>query len=626
MVSIREYNFPPTYLRENGQKRDFQAEMEAFSLDKSSKICILDAPTGSGKTYGFKLMSQLEGFTLIVLPNNLLAKEVFDNFKKDISVALLTGPEIKKFMDLQISRGFTDFTKRKAVGQIINNNKIIITNPTVFYYIILNFYFYKLKDYEEKNKRTLRGDHLSQLISQGLRMIIFDEFHVYSRDQRYIIFSMISSFREDIKVMFSSATLPTYLGEISEDLFGKANVKYITVKREFLKTANSHIVQGPIRLNICSGIEISEFIEKYHSFLDNGNWFIIADSLRNIDKIFKSLLKFFPKEEIMRVSAYHDPEYNGYMELEHDSGKKRFVIGSNIIEQGINPPKEYYNFILEPGLGVENLIQRIGRVGRGADFTSTIYVIIRPEINEVPEMTTIEDFYKFIQNFNGKDSGNRTFFIKKYIGAYIGAITENLSFGLKTTIIANLKGNKNMERILPFLYAYSNISKKLNDETSPSTRLLRRDIREINDIILWWKSYSNSIKRFIPSNDKVELLDISPEDEGFRTVYDKIWVRRNKEIIKDDNGFWVIVGFLDKPYNDFEVKVKGVPFIQRRFDYSDISPYRAREKIIKAYKEWKERNSYPISSTDDLKRLFDDIEMVLEATADFERLEIETID
>ena len=627
MDFIREYNFSPTYLRETGEKRDFQVEMKAFSSDKSSRICVLDAPTGSGKTYGFKLMSQLEGFTLIVLPNNLLAREVFESFKKDVSVALLTGPEIKRFVELQISRGFTDFTKRKAVGQIISDNKIIITNPTVFYFIILNFYFYKHKDYEDKKKRNLKGDHLSQLISQGLKLIVFDEFHIYSRDQRYMIFSIIASFRENIKIMFSSATLPTYIGEFSENLFGKANVKYIAVEREFVKTDNSRIIQGAIRLNVCSGIEISEFIEKNHSILNDGNWFIIADSIRNMDKIFKSLSKFFNREEIMMISAYHDPEYNGYLDLKLDPTKKRFVIGSNIIEQGINPPIDYHNYILEPGLEIENLMQRMGRVGRGTDFLSTIYVVIKSKISEMPEMSTVEDFYKFIQKFYGNSSPKGL--IKRYIGAYLGAIAENLSYGLKTTIIANTMASEEMKEILPFFYAYTNISKKLSNVMSPSTRTLRQYIREIDDIALWWENYSNSIKHFIPSREQVELLDVSLEDEGieFKTEYNKIWLIRNKEIIRKDHNTWVIGSFLNKSNNDFVVKVMGIPFSQnKKFDYNDISPYRARREILKAYSEWKRLNLYSISSSDELKLLFNDIEMVLDATADFERLRIEIND
>ena len=627
MVSIKQYNFSPTYLKDTGSERDFQKEMEAFAIEKNHKICILDAPTAAGKTHGFKLMSQREGFTIIVLPNNLLAREVFKKFKEDTSVALLTGPEIEKVMLEQKKAGFLDFTKRRAVGQIINNNKIIITNPTVFYSIILNFYFFKRKNNEDKNRHNFKGDHLSQLISQGLRMIIFDEFHVYSRDQKNVIFAIIATFRQDIKIMFASATLPPSLVEFCHELFGKETVKYIGVKREYIKTEYSKVIQGPIVLKICSGIGISEFIEAYHSELNEGNWFIIADSIRNMDRIFKTLKKFFNENEIAMVSAYHDPKYEAYTDLNFGSVRRRFVIGSSVIEQGINPPENYNNFILEPGLGIDNLMQRMGRVGRGVDTLSKVYVIIKSKINEWPEITKIDDFYLFFQKFYRNNQENS--FIKRFIGAYIGAIVDNLSFGLKNIILQNMKSQEELKSLLPFIYAYLNISRILSSTNSSLFNTWRRSLRNIENISLWWKDYSESIKRFIPFQKQTELLDITLETEnnGFITEYNDIWLRRNKEIIRKESGLLIIGEFLDSLNNNFQVEVNGIPFNSKtRMRYDEISPYRARYGIKKAYDEWENQYSYNISSTQETKRFFDDIKMIIDATADFERLRIDTVD
>lgn len=278
-------------------------------------------------------------------------------------------------------------------------------------------------------------------------------------------------------------------------------------------------------------------------------------------------------------------------------------------------------------MGIDNLMQRMGRVGRGVDTLSKVYVIIKSKINEWPEITKIDDFYLFFQKFYRNNQGNS--FIKRFIGAYIGAIVDNLSFGLKNIILQNMKSQEELKSLLPFIYAYLNISRILSSTNSSLFNTWRRSLRNIENISLWWKDYSESIKRFIPFQKQTELLDITLETEnnGFITEYNDIWLRRNKEIIRKESGLLIIGEFLDSLNNNFQVEVNGIPFNSKtRMRYDEISPYRARYGIKKAYDEWENQYSYNISSTQETKRFFDDIKMIIDATADFERLRIDTVD
>ena len=626
MGSHRVYHLPPSYLMAKNRKRQFQLEMESFALEDERKICLLDAPTGAGKTFGFRLMSKKEGFLLIVLPNNLLALEVYDSFKNENEVSLLIGSEINKKMDEKKKAGFVNVTKRKVIDEIIGDHNIIITNPTVFYYIILNKYFYKFDPDGKPSKVMKKGDHLSSLISQGLSMIIFDEFHVYSRDQRYILFATVTSFREDIKIMFSSATLPPDLEEICRELYGNQNIRIIKAERKYDSIEGTELIQGPIDLDIVSGCSTEDFIENNSNLFSQGKWFIIADSIRNIDEISEKIKAKFSDEEITRVSAFHDPSYLNYKTLKIPSSGKRFVVGSNIIEQGINPPPDYFNFIIEPGQEIENLMQRIGRVGRGVKIKSKVYVIIKNEIQQFSDINNIGEFYSFIQNFYMSRSNTKL--IKRFIGPYIGAILQNFSPGLKEDVIGNLKAKEETIGILPYIYAYMNVSQKFSDQNSKWLKIVQKTLRQIEEIKEWWRDYSKTLESFIPDQRKVEVFEIGSDEspKDFRTKYNEIWLFKNKNINRYGNVF-IIGEYLKKPTYNFLVRVKGIPFFkENEYEYGEVAPYKARAIIKKGFESWYQIYSYNISLSDDLIGLFDDIKKIIDSTADYERLTVVPVD
>ncbi|MGE9811249.1 DEAD/DEAH box helicase family protein, partial [Ferroplasma acidiphilum] len=314
------FSINESYLSSNGTVRPFQEEMREFAdYSNKKRVALLSAPTGSGKTFGFKNMV-VNGFIMILLPNNLLSEEVYQDFNDAATgVSLLNAKSVNQLLAKHKNEGFQDISKDKVIEEILTGSKICITNPEFFYYLILNKYkFYQL------------NDSLTDLLKDGLRLIIVDEIHVYSRDQINIILAILKLINNNIKIMFSSATIPDYFKNLVGLLFDEKNVMEITAERQYKKSPDNSILQGQLNVTIPSIYKITEFIKDRIDLLKNGYWFIIADSIRNIQGIYNVLAaSSINKDEIGMISAYHDSGYLLYKEI-FKNRKLRIIIGSNI--------------------------------------------------------------------------------------------------------------------------------------------------------------------------------------------------------------------------------------------------------------------------------------------------------
>jgi CRISPR-associated helicase Cas3 len=591
-----QFNLKPTYIN-----RDFQKKMENFAKD-DKEIAILNAPTGAGKTYGFKKMVS-EGFILILLPNNLLSEEVYQTFKEDEDVGILNSNSIYNTINNYKNRGYTEFTKDDAIKNIITDKKIIISNPEIFYYIILNNY-----------KNSKNSDSITDFIINGLRIIIVDEVHIYTRDQINILLAVLKLLNKNLKIMFSSATIPTDLKNLIRDLFGKCNVEIINAERSYEYNGNNILLQGPVSILIPDSHDIVNFIENNIDLLKSGYWFIIADTIRNIDSIFNVLKSFINKNEIARVDAFHDPEYKTYTNIfKHGA---RIVIGSNIIEQGINPPKEFNNFIIEPGLDEKNFIQRFGRIGRNINNTSNLIIIFKSDIGSKDDLARIDNFEDFINNFISKKLPEKEIiFNSGYIGVYAALIADKFSFNLNETIKENFLKE---EQGTPFSKSFNNtirtlkILKKIEDHSMFNK--IRKDIPDLKNIKNWWSKYYETIFKFIPSADKGVGIDITYNEQF---SYDEIWIHKNRNIISEKNGYYTVVGYNESPNYHFNVLVSGIPVDDREMEYEKVSPYNARKLILENM-----NLNFNIDCEGESRKLMEGMKDIVKATADYGRLHL----
>lgn len=606
---MSEINFTihESYIKSSGELKEFQISMKDFG-DGDKEIGILSAPTGSGKTFGFKTMIEDDKFILILLPNNLLAREVNEDFlKSGISTVLLNSESVTEKLEEMRGAGF-EATRDKAILSIITNKRIVITNPELFYYIILNKY-----------KINRKADSLSDFIIAGLKMIVIDEVHIYSRDQMNILLGVMKLFHKEIKILFSSATIPESLQIAIKILFGEQNIKEIKVDREYVKNLSNNILQGKINVFIPEFNSTASFIKENSEVMNSGYWFIIADSIRNMQSIYDEIKQHYSSKEIGLISAYHDPEYRTYQSI-FENSQYRIIIGSNIVEQGINPPKYFSNFIVEPGLDIKNFVQRVGRIGRNSEKVNNLYIVFKDKnvnAHSFYDGMTIEEFYTIMKN---KLPERITGYKPGYVGIYSALIANKLSYNLKTTVATNVNIDRDGQGYTQgFFRTFKTID--LINKIGNDKKLFyefKKEIRELASILEWWEYYYNSIVNFIPSSEKIEGFD-SSEKRKFN--YDYMWVLKNKNVEYEDNGIIVVKGFNEKLNYDFDVYVEGIPFNKREMKYKDIEPYRARKLIIKKMEEYSDFQS----SKGEAKMFSEGLKDIVIATADYSRLKSEVV-
>ena len=284
---IKSYNLKPSFVDRNqsGDMRQFQEDLMNFVKTDEERVAILDTPTGSGKTYSFKNIGNEYAKTIIVLPNNLLAKEVAKDFGNN-SVILNKESILEQVKKRIITFNLKSTSISETIAYMINDKSHIITNPTVFYYLIINHY-----------NQLEKEDMITKLVKENLKTVIFDEFHIYSKDQISMIMACAMILPSRIKIIFSSATPPDYFLEFTNSVFGKEKVRYISIKRHYERNEKGDLIQGPINLNIVLQNTI-DFLSKNKELLKEGYWVLILDSIRNVDQVGKFLIGIYPKDSI----------------------------------------------------------------------------------------------------------------------------------------------------------------------------------------------------------------------------------------------------------------------------------------------------------------------------------------
>ena len=603
------YEILPSFIESAGNLRQFQLEMVQFAENEKKRVAILSAPTAAGKTHGFRQMGDKGKTTIIVFPNNLLSNETLKAFSESgvSDIAVLNASSINRLMHEKKNHGFHDFTQRKAIGLILENKKFIITNPTVYYNLINNHY-----------SLQSREDMLSELLRNNLSTVIFDEFHIYSRDQASMILASTLLLRKDIKLMFASATLPDYLPPLLKEMYGDDQFCEIRAKRSSQRKEESELLQGKLNLHIFNGSAI-EFIHQNPTVFDNGRWFLILDSIRNIHEANRELARRIPQSEIMMISAYHDPSYEAYAMVKNGMTNKRIIIGSNIVEQGINPPSEYVNFLIEPGFSSESLIQRAGRIGRGSSSVSELYIAMQSNTVVFPDrVETVDEFFDFVSNFRFRSERHPWI---RSLGTYLWFMLDRLTGNAKEAVLENLKGGHVNSSLLAACFSTKKVDRNLSDKSWVTGNI--RYLRELKEISEWWSEYKESIYSFIPSQNEIKVLDTSEdftEPGGFFTEYSELWIRKNKEIVEAEGGLMIVGDFLDRPDFDFTIYVSGLPFDSRvKKRYGDIF-FSSRKEIIERFRSF--YKSY-FGLPGEIKEIIEALGDCIIATAGPERLRIE---
>ena len=598
--------------------RGFQNRIYDFLTDKSqdNKIMILNAPTGSGKTYSFKFLEDSEGFSFIVLPNNFLIEEKVQEFSKLIDgkkIGQISSPSVRNAL---IDNG-VEMNKESFLDYIFNSiygKKIIITNPSFLFLVFYNFYWSRV------HGRV--GGMIQELITRGLKAIIFDEFHVYSPDQRNRIISLCLALYGKVKFIYCSATLPKNLESDLGQVFGMGQISTV---HAVASDDTGDLLRGGLNVEIYKALLV-EIVKHSLEDLKKGNWCLIVNRIRTISEIRDLIYDAgIPSEDVLTVSGFHDPERESIRMMIEGHG--RIVIASNIIEQGFNPNKKFTNFIIEQGKYDYNFLQRIGRIGRGTSTPSKVMISAESYFEFNGQKVTF-DYFTDRMTLNMKKEYYK--FSPYRIGFYLAAFLHFTSQDVQSIIYDNLNNLGSFRSLIQTKKEFTRIIELIDGLEHKRSDYIKKGISlpETELIPNWWRAYIRSFARFIRSDEKIDIIDLTAPvqnnsvSKAIDTRYGEIWTRKNMEGSYLENGKFQSSGFRDEAFKDFELEICGIPWKCVRKKLRDIEW--VESDIMKECIRDRIRSS--AFSRGPLKEYGDALRSFVELTAFPERLDMKVIE
>lgn len=521
-MNAKTFHFKPQHL-ELSEEFALGVKLHKFQVmirdiwEQPENCFFIDAPTASGKTFSFLLptacgkLTLRRAKTLIISPTNLLIEQTYtDIFEKVNKTPEITDVRVSKITGASLE-GMHLFERAKKVRAEFRISDIIISNPDIIALFLTGFYDVVHK---RGNEREFRRSRSTPDIFSEIDVIIFDEYHVYTEEEsgKIAAFLYLSKLIGNIpKIIFTSATPQNKLKELLIEL-GFTCTEFHEISSEYEKPGSRQI-RGRVDLTVTDqpimdalDPEISE--EKKVLYLFDHK--IEAEIAR--EKIIEMGMK---SSYIQDLSGFSNRAFSKRV----PTGKERCIIATNAAEQGLN--LDVTDSHIEPGLYVENLTQRYGRIGRkGKPGAITIH-FTSPQMKQIPDKIT--DFTDLIYNLEAVFFRKEFFLsrMKRHFAAFMALCTIRDSRGFLGQQIQDSLNNLNDRLILEIYHSFlsfDTMTKKLANSKYPNQR-------DINDLNWWWNKFLGSIGFFRGQSMSVPV-GIKRNGEIMRTTENIIWVKK----------------------------------------------------------------------------------------------------
>ncbi len=582
-----KYCFEPEYLKYSDEHffdislHDFQLKIRDVS-DSKIDCLFVNASTGTGKTLAFGLPTfrKINVFqrprTLIISPTNLLIDQIF----KDLNESVAKYPEIgnvkiKKLTGIELTEHFA-ISRRQEIMNSFKQNEIVVSNPDIISLLLSGFYLTNAK-----LNPTIKTDRMRnpEDIFSRLDVIIFDEYHVYSEEEigkiiSFIILTRLTGIR--IKMVFSSATPNEKLIKILEQL--GLECESVNVKTSNIEEKNSRTVRGEILLyfsdknifNQLKGTDLSEKIRRLYLFDHK------IDAERSINFLLKSGVR---EEEIQ--------ELTGWMQRSRPqkkyTNKEDFVIATNAAEQGLNL-EGVEKAHIEPGLFLENLSQRLGRIGRSGSSGEVTVHVNKDIIKNLPE--TAQSYDELLESlkiiFRTRESYSSR--IKNHYAAFMSLCAlRSVRPELKRQItdLLEARSDNGIRDVFHALLNFNNIIELLKKTGK------RRDMREINELNDWWEQFLSALGYFRGQSNTVIVKILRSDGNFIISSEDLKWVKKwcRYATPKENEKEFLITGFNDIPSTvDMKYAVPCGTFTVSTLEFNNRETF--RRKLIYAFNDF----------------------------------------
>lgn len=360
---------------ENGF-RPFQKETIDAIKNPNSKIIIVEAPVGSGKSYIIRNLIQDDPDffkrkpIILTYPTKILMDAQVSALKQELSNTSIwpfnspTANAINIFYYSSSSlvsyllKQDPNFVIQKSelINEMIrefgylSNKSMVVTSPDVLHLLV--------------NRKAYKGSKRIQNLLNGA-YIFFDEFHLYSNLKNFPI--LIQNLLEGMaaKIVFLSAT--PYQNEELKQIIENNPSEFISFK-DSQADSKGTIFNYSLDVEICSFNytnlnqnlnKLIKLIPKYEKPMA-----IIFDSVFRLQRLKKDLEKEFSgKFKVIEWSGF---KKDNMMPID----EKTIVLGTSSIEVGIDM---YFKTLITEVSYWTSAIQRIGRVGRKCDGKVIIF-------------------------------------------------------------------------------------------------------------------------------------------------------------------------------------------------------------------------------------------------------------
>ncbi len=360
---------------ENGF-RPFQKETIDAIKNPNSKIIIVEAPVGSGKSYIIRNLIQDDPDffkrkpIILTYPTKILMDAQVSALRQELSntsiwpfnspsanainIFYYSSSSLVSYL-LKQDPNFI-IQKSDLINEMIrefgylSNKSMVVTSPDVLHLLV--------------NRKAYKGSKRIQNLLNGA-YIFFDEFHLYSNLKNFPI--LIQNLLEGMaaKIIFLSAT--PYQNEELKQIIEKNQSKFIDFKNSQTDNKGT-IFNYPLDVEICSFkyTDLNQNLNKLIEIIPKSEkpMAIIFDSVFRLQRIKKDLEKAFSDE--FKIIEWSGFKKDNVMLID----EKTIVLGTSSIEVGIDM---YFKTLITEVSYWTSAIQRIGRVGRKCDGKVIIF-------------------------------------------------------------------------------------------------------------------------------------------------------------------------------------------------------------------------------------------------------------
>ncbi len=330
--------------------RKFQQEFFDW-MEEENQFCVMQAPTGAGKTAAFTELCREKRKTLLIYPTNALVEQQKERLEKEgLDVEVLKSDSLKGTGGERLE-SLLSFTKNYR-------GDVIATNPDILQAIIQNQY------------TDVPGKAME--FFDRIEAVVYDEFHFYSdfESSGLLMQSQIISERnEDAEIVFCSATPnKKYTEAISDALEKDSKVieaEYTNSSQKFRKDVEVERHGESITTEREETLEIIEEELENLEEADEHKIAVIFNSAYRSNEFYNYLC-----EEGLEDKVEKDNGFDTQSDVEIDRSAPVLITTSKS-EVGLDFDIEL--MLMETPDNASSFIQRFGRAGRKSSAKTHIF-------------------------------------------------------------------------------------------------------------------------------------------------------------------------------------------------------------------------------------------------------------